>query len=134
GVAGPRRRGPCGPGRRGSHHGASAGGRSEPDGTRASRTSQHGTARHVMRLLGNGSGIHDRICVTVRRHDVLSGAWLIAPVAGTGIWLRAVRDWLLRPSSARARVWNGPLAGLNTSTSIRSGPIGPDWPARQAYT
>ena len=50
-----------------------------------------------MRLLGNGSGIHDRICVTVRRHDVLSGAWLIAPVPGTGVLLRAVRDWLLRP-------------------------------------
>ena len=53
-------------------------------------------------------------------------------MAGTGIWLRAVRDWLLRPSPARARVWNGPPAGLNTSTSIRSGPIGPDGPARQA--
>src|SRR5215472_3666305 len=86
---------------RGGNHGASAGGRSEPDGTRASRTSQHGSARHVRRLFGNGSGIHDRICVTVRRHDVLSGAWLIAPVAGTGVLLRAVRDWLLQPFFGR---------------------------------
>src|SRR5215471_13340061 len=69
---------------RGGNHGASAGGRSEPDCTRAGRTSQHGTARHVRRLLGNGSGIHDRICVTVRRHDVLSGAWLIAPCGRHG--------------------------------------------------
>src|SRR5215470_1153258 len=37
---------------RGSHHGASAGGRGKPDGTRASRTAQHGTARHVRRLPG----------------------------------------------------------------------------------
>src|SRR5215471_3370031 len=79
-----RRRGALRSWTRGGNHGASAGGRSEPDGTRASRTSQHGTARHVRRLLGNGSGIHDRICVTVRRHDVLSGAWLIAPCGRHG--------------------------------------------------
>src|SRR5215469_3952831 len=59
---------------RGGNHSTGTRSRGEPYGTHADGTTQHGTARYARRLPGNGSGIHDKICVTVRRHAVFSFA------------------------------------------------------------